>query len=83
MPYNKIWKLKPPSPNAESLAREIGIDSLLAQLLYNRNLKDKESTLAFLAPKLTSLLDPSGFKEMQQAIDLVLISLEKEELYET
>ena len=63
MSLNKIWKLKPPSPNAESLAHETGIDSLLAQLIYNRNIRDKESTISFLAPKLAFLLDPSELKD--------------------
>jgi single-stranded-DNA-specific exonuclease len=76
MNNNKIWRLKPPSPNVSEFASETGITSLKAQLLLNRGISDKDSASAFLSPKLSDLLDPMLLKDMDKAVDVILHSIE-------
>jgi single-stranded-DNA-specific exonuclease len=79
MNNNKIWRLQPTSPYASKFASETGITSLKAQLLLNRGISDKDSALSFLSPRLTDLLDPMLLKDMDQAVDAILHSIENHE----
>jgi single-stranded-DNA-specific exonuclease len=79
MNNNKIWRLKPPSPDASKFASETGITSLKAQLLLNRGISDKDSAYTFLSPKLSDLLDPMLLKDMDRAVDVILHSIENGE----
>jgi single-stranded-DNA-specific exonuclease len=74
---NKVWKLHPPSPSAPSLAAEIGVTPLQAQLLINRALRDPEEARAFLFPRLSSMHDPMLLKDMDRALSVILEALEK------
>jgi single-stranded-DNA-specific exonuclease len=79
MNNNKIWRLKPPSPNAEDFASETGTTKLKAQLLLNRGVSDKDSVFKFLNPRLSDLLDPMLLKDMDRAVEYVLHAIEHRE----
>lgn len=79
MNNNKIWRLKPPSPNTADFASETGTTNLKAQLLLNRGISDKDSASAFLSPRLNDLLDPMILKDMDKAVEYVLYAFEHRE----
>jgi single-stranded-DNA-specific exonuclease len=72
----RVWRLKPPSPRAGILARETGIGLPEARMLVNRGITHPIQLRSFLAPRLTSLLDPFGMKDMEEAVSLFLAALE-------
>ncbi|MBN1848022.1 MAG: single-stranded-DNA-specific exonuclease RecJ [Deltaproteobacteria bacterium] len=68
----KLWKLMPPSPRSDSLAAELGLPPLIAQLLINRGIMDKHSAESFFSPRLSDLMDPMLLKNMDKAIEVIL-----------
>lgn len=65
----KIWKiLNTISGEAEQLAEELGISSLLGQLLLNRGITALDTAERFLLPDLEHLHDPFLFTGMEQAV---------------
>jgi len=67
---NKIWKLKPRIP--EELSSAYGeYDPLLAQLLYNRGLVEKDKIEEFLEPQYERLHSPFLFKGMEKAVERI------------
>jgi single-stranded-DNA-specific exonuclease len=65
----KIWKiLNTISNEAEQLAEELGISSLLGQLLLNRGITALDTAERFLLPDLGHLHDPFLFTGMEQAV---------------
>jgi single-stranded-DNA-specific exonuclease len=65
----KIWKiLNTISSEAEQLAEELGISSLLGQLLLNRGITALDTAERFLLPDLEHLHDPFLFTGMEQAV---------------
>jgi single-stranded-DNA-specific exonuclease len=75
----KVWKLKPPSPFAPSLAFESGLPLLLAQLLINRGIMESDGAQAFVSPRLANLAHPMELKDMDQALGLILQAIENRE----
>ncbi len=53
------WRIAPPHPEAETLARELRTGPLIARILTNRGLTDPTAARAFLDPKLSDLHDPA------------------------
>ena len=74
----KLWKLKSiiPQEVAENLS---AYPKLLAQLLYNRGLTDKNQVEDFLDAKYEKLHDPFLFKDMQKAVDRIWLAIERGE----
>ena len=64
------WIIAPPQPLlAESLARDLGITSLLAQCLLNRGIDNPDAADRFLEPRLKHLSDPSLLAGMAEAVE--------------
>ena len=64
------WLL--PTPDTElgdSLARQLGVSHLTAQVLINRGLKDADSARAFLNPQLNDLADPDLLPDIEAAVE--------------
>jgi len=57
-PNSRRWQVTAKSAAAGELARRLGSDPLVAQVLYNRGVTDLDDARAFLEPKLSDLHDP-------------------------
>lgn len=75
---SKIWKLKPQAPK-ELFNSQPDYSLLLAQLLYNRGLAEREEVEAFIDPKYEMLPDPFLFQDMQKAVDRIWQALKNGE----
>jgi single-stranded-DNA-specific exonuclease len=74
----KIWKLKsqPPQNIDEKLS---DYPKLLAQLLYNRGITEKEKIQEFIEPKYEGLNSPFLFLDMQKAVDRIWLAIDRGE----
>ncbi len=76
----KRWILKDvPECDISELTKELKISKLLAKILVSRGLREPLSVLKFLKPKLTDLHDPFLMKDMDKAVDRVLVAIDKKE----
>jgi len=75
----KVWKLKAPSPQAETLSREAGLSLLMAELLIHRGIHESRHAQTFLSPRLSHLVPPSELKDMDRAVEMILHSIESRE----
>ncbi|NQU95142.1 MAG: single-stranded-DNA-specific exonuclease RecJ [Candidatus Omnitrophica bacterium] len=65
---NRIWRLKRREPElSSSLAASLNVSPIIAQLLFNRGIKDEMQAHHFLHGDLTSCHDPALFKDMEKA----------------
>jgi len=79
MPVEKTWVLAPPAP-PEFLERFTNLDSVIAQLFYNRNLKNKNAAAKFLNPDYRAgLYDPFLILDMEKACGRVFLAIRKKE----
>ena len=76
MSLNKVWKLKPASPDASQLARKAGITPLQAQLLINRGITENSVAQSFLSPRLSQMADPMLMKGMDSVVKTILAAME-------
>ena len=76
---DRIWKVKPISPQAVQLASDTALSPLQAQLLINRGISDNESARSFLYPRLGNMADPMLFKDMDRALQVILKAIENRE----
>lgn len=69
------WILQqPPDKNlVPSLSETLGIDQTLASLLVQRGVTDYDSAKQFFRPKIEDLHDPFLMKDMQKAVDRILL----------
>lgn len=54
----KVWDICPVADNAAEFASDLKISPILAQVLINRGITDKETAQGFLSPKLVDLIAP-------------------------
>jgi single-stranded-DNA-specific exonuclease len=76
---SRVWRIIPPSPDAQGLAHAAGISLIEAQLLINRGISDENALASFLSPRLSHLLDPMLMKDMDEAVSLVMSAIEHKE----
>ncbi len=65
--------------DTEHLAKVLGIDTALANILVQRNIKTYEQARVFFRPKLSDLHDPFLMKDMGLATERILTALRKNE----
>ena len=67
MAIEKIWKLREVADrdNVRQLASELGVDSVLAELLVQRGVHTFEQARSFFRPSLDDLHDPFLMKDME------------------
>lgn len=67
----KRWTIKPKADDAivKQLASELGIDSILANMLVQRNITSFDEAKTFFRPSLDDLNDPFLMKDMDKAIN--------------
>jgi single-stranded-DNA-specific exonuclease len=76
----KRWVVANPEPVlSKSMARALGLNPALAQVLINRGYRDPESASAFLNPRLQNLHDPFGLPQMSAAVDRIMEAIKKQE----
>ena len=65
------WQIPPISPKAFTLAKALGVPQVLGVLLVRRGIIDLQSAKEFIQPKLSSLVDPSIFPDMDLGTRLI------------
>lgn len=81
MNQDRKWILKDPAdPDVVSrLSAELGIDSVLSELLVQRGVTTFEQARAFFRPSLDSLHDPFLMKDMDKAVERVERAISRKE----
>lgn len=76
------WQLQDASIDTEFLkiAKKEGLDTLAAQLVYERGIKDQTSLQAFLQPSLDQLHDPYLLHDMEKAVERIRRAIEDYEM---
>ena len=71
MAIEKIWKLREVADRdiVRQLASELGVDSVLAELLVQRGVHTFEQARSFFRPSLDDLYDPFLMKDMDKAVE--------------
>lgn len=76
MIYN--WICQPSDPTQSiSLARELKVSPVIAQILINRGIKDFSKAQTFFNASLKDLHDPFLMKEMEKAVNIIIMLLEE------
>lgn len=71
-----------PTPDralCESLARQVGVSPILAQVLVNRGVRDAAAARAFLNPQLNDLADPDLLPGIDAAVQRILAAARNRE----
>lgn len=63
------WVIRPVDDRCEQLAGQLGISPILAQVLINRGITDRQQGDVFLKPKLNDLIEPAQMPGMAPAIE--------------
>ena len=75
------WTLKPqPDPtDVKNLSEALGVPDQISHLLMQRNIKTFEEAKAFFRPNIAQMHDPFLMKDMQKAVDRILLALKNKE----
>lgn len=79
MNYNWIYTNTPNTTAVSQLSQSINVDHNISSLLIQKGITDFESAKFFFRPELSHLHDPYLMKDMDKAIDRIIIALEKKE----
>ena len=75
-----VWELRDgDAAAAQALAGSLQIDPLVATLLVNRGVEERDAALRFLRPRLSEMPDPFLMKGMEEAVTRILSAMEREE----
>ncbi|MEJ5259983.1 MAG: single-stranded-DNA-specific exonuclease RecJ [Anaerohalosphaeraceae bacterium] len=75
----KIWEIRPRCAHSKTLAEQLKITPLFAQVLLNRQISDPKSAQSFLSPKLTDLIEPGRLPGMTEAVERIRRAIERQE----
>lgn len=67
----KQWHIFPAAANTADLIADLKIPPLLAQILFNRQIKTVEEAKTFLNPKLSDLIEPERMPGIEAAVDRI------------
>lgn len=73
------WILEMKKGDFNGIAQEYGISPVLARIMVNRGVREKEQIRRYLKGTMEDLYDPRLLLDMDQAVDLVSESIEKKE----
>jgi len=78
---DKCWALIPQGDpgKVNDLSKELGIDAALANLLVQRGISTFEEARTFFRPTLERLHDPFFMKDMDKAIDRIMLAIKNQE----
>ncbi len=71
------WTILNKKGDEAAICTETGCPGVVARLLVNRDICEKEAVRRFLFPNITDLYDPFLMKGMSEACDLIVAALEK------
>ena len=77
--HPQLWQVKEVWPGNGELAQQLKVPELIAQLLFNRGVRDLASAQSFLQPSLNDLADPERFTQMSQAVKRIKQAIERDE----
>ncbi|OIO35629.1 MAG: single-stranded-DNA-specific exonuclease RecJ [Candidatus Omnitrophica bacterium CG1_02_44_16] len=76
----KAWKIKEPDVELKnSLASDLSVSGLFAQLLINRGISGKAEALSFLRPGLSGLHDPFAMEGMAKCVERIRLAVKRKE----
>ncbi len=77
---NRKWEFYNQDENlVQKIAKEHNISELLSAILVNRNITDKKDIDVFLNPTRKDFHNPYLMPDMEQAVDRILMAIEKKE----
>lgn len=77
---NKKWKINDTQTDiAEKIANEFNISKLVANIIANKGLKDKEEIETFLSPTRKDFYDPFLMPDMKKAVERILKAIDNKE----
>ena len=80
MVLQKRWKILIEDPEkVKALRTSISINNSLCQILVQRGIDTFEKAKNYFRPQLSSLHDPWLMKDMQKALDRIMLAIEKKE----
>ena len=75
-----VWELPDgDAAAAQALAASLRLDPLVATLLVNRGVSERDAAQRFLTPRLSEMPDPFLMKGMEAAVDRILGAFERGE----
>ncbi|WP_296702496.1 single-stranded-DNA-specific exonuclease RecJ [Algoriphagus sp.] len=76
-----VWKQKPRTSIelVEQLGREINVNPILSNMLFNRGVESYETAKNYFRPSLSHLHDPFLMKDMKEAIDRIEKAIDQNE----
>ncbi len=76
----KTWKIKEPDVELKnSLASDLNVSGLFAQLLINRGISAKKEALSFLRSELSDLHDPFAMEGMARCVERIRLAVRRKE----
>lgn len=76
----KLWNINSTdSELSDELGSELGIKPITAQLMLNRGINTSDSARTYLEPDLANLHDPFLLKDMDKAVDRLVLAFDKKE----
>lgn len=76
----RIWERQASPPDGVSaLGDALGVNPVVARLLWQRGLTEPEAAARFLAPQLDHLHDPSRLTDMPRAVERILAAIARRE----
>ena len=77
---NRKWEFYNQDENlVQKIAKEHNISELLSAILVNRNITDKKDIDFFLNPTRKDFHNPYLMPDMEQAVDRILMAIDKKE----
>ena len=77
--WNQLTLTSEQTVQMDSLAKELGISQILAQLLVQRGIKSFDEAKKFFRPQLTDLHNPFLMNDMDKAVARLNSALQKKE----
>ena len=74
-----VWNISPERPEIESLAAELSLPRIIAQILVNRKITTAEAAREYLFGSLEGLHDPYLMRGMTEAVGRILGAVERRE----
>jgi single-stranded-DNA-specific exonuclease len=76
----KRWRMRAADPlTAEQLGKSLGIHPVLCTMLAQRGVQNFDEAKAFFRPTLDELHDPFLMKDMQKAVDRIILARDRRE----
>lgn len=73
------WQIVEEWEGAEDLARRLGVSKTIAQILYNRGIKDFDAAISFLRPNLSNIIEPEEIPDLIEATERIYKAIKEKE----